>query len=183
MRYAAMLRAVNLPGYGKVGMAALRDCVENAGCANARTLLQSGNVVFESTARKAQAVEELLEKAAAKELGLAPEFFVRSGAELNRILSENPFPKMAKHDPGHLLVLFLKEAVTAATVAELQKAIRDRELVRGAGREVYVAYPDGVGRSRLTTAMIEKKLGTRATGRNWNTVNKLAALTTPVEPA
>ena len=64
-----------------------------------------------------------------------------------------------------------------ATVADLQKAIRDREQVRGEGREVYIAYPDGVGRSRLTMPMIEKKLGTRGTGRNWNTVTKLAAMT------
>jgi uncharacterized protein (DUF1697 family) len=64
-------------------------------------------------------------------------------------------------------------------VADLQKAIRDREQVRGEGREIYIAYPDGVGRSRLTMPLIEKKLGTRGTGRNWNTVGKLAALVGP----
>ena len=176
MRYAALLRAVNVAGYQKVGMAALRTCLEDAGLAEVRTLLQSGNVVFETAARKPDALESLLEKAAAKAFGFTTEFFVRTGKDLDRILSGNPFPGMARDDPGHLLVLFLKDAVKAAAVADLQKAIRDREQVRGEGREVYISYPDGAGRSRLTLPMIEKKLGTRGTGRNWNTVGKLAAM-------
>lgn len=44
------------------------------------------------------------------------------------------------------------------------------------GRHAYIVYPDGIGRSKLTTALIEKHLGTRVTGRNWNTVRKLATL-------
>ena len=86
------------------------------------------------------------------------------------------FDVLQRFDPGHLLLMVLKDAVTARTVQELQSAISGREVVRGAGREVYIVYPDGVGRSRLTTPMIEKRLGTRATGRNWNTVLKLQAL-------
>jgi len=62
-------------------------------------------------------------------------------------------------------------------VAALQAAIKGREVVRAKGRHAYIVYPDGIGRSRLTNVMIEKKLGTRGTGRNWNTVLKLAALT------
>jgi uncharacterized protein (DUF1697 family) len=61
-------------------------------------------------------------------------------------------------------------------VTALQKAIVGREIVRAQGRSAYIVYPDGIGRSKLTAAMIEKKLGTRGTGRNWNTVLKLAAL-------
>jgi uncharacterized protein (DUF1697 family) len=72
--------------------------------------------------------------------------------------------------------MVLKQAVSAQAVKELQAAISGREVVRGAGREVYIVYPDGVGRSRLTNAVIEKKLGARATGRNWNSVLKLQAL-------
>jgi uncharacterized protein (DUF1697 family) len=183
MRFAALLRAVNVAGYQKVSMAALRTCCEGAGVTDVRTLLQSGNVVFESAGKRPDALESLLEKAVAKEFGITTEFFVRTGKELERLQAENPFPRMAKDDPGRLLVLFLKDAVTAALVADLQKAIRDREQVQGEGREIYIAYPDGVGRSRLTMPMIEKRLGTRGTGRNWNTVGKLAALVSAGGPA
>jgi uncharacterized protein (DUF1697 family) len=72
--------------------------------------------------------------------------------------------------------MFLKSAVPAANLKALQAAIRGRETVRAEGKELYAVYPDGVGRSKLTHALIERKLATRATGRNWNTVLKIAAL-------
>jgi uncharacterized protein (DUF1697 family) len=74
------------------------------------------------------------------------------------------------------VVGFLKEAPDSAAVTALQKAIVGREVVRAIGRHAYVVYPDGIGRSKLTSAIVEKKLGTRGTGRNWNTVLKLQAL-------
>jgi uncharacterized protein (DUF1697 family) len=72
--------------------------------------------------------------------------------------------------------MFLKEAPSREDVIALQTAIKGREVVRAEGRHAYIVYPDGVGRSRLTNALIERKLGTRGTGRNWNTVLKLGAL-------
>ncbi len=58
----------------------------------------------------------------------------------------------------------------------LQAAIQGPEVVRVAGRQTYIVYRNGIGRSRLTNALIEKKLDTRVTGRNWNTVLKLGPL-------
>ena len=72
--------------------------------------------------------------------------------------------------------MLLKDAPESAAVSGLQKAIVGREVVRATGRQAYIVYPDGVGRSRLTTALIERKLGTRCTLRNWNTVVKLGTL-------
>ena len=72
--------------------------------------------------------------------------------------------------------MFLKDAPDREQVTALQKAITGREVVRAKGRHAYVVYPDGIGRSRLTSALIEKKLTTRGTGRNWNTVVKIGAL-------
>jgi uncharacterized protein (DUF1697 family) len=77
------------------------------------------------------------------------------------------------------VVIFLKEAIKPAAVAALQAAIAGREIARGEGknvREVYITYPDGIGNSKVTNTLIEKKLGARGTGRNWNTVRKLQAL-------
>ena len=71
----------------------------------------------------------------------------------------------------------LKHAPTPAAVTSLQDAIKDREVVKARGRHAYFLYPDGIGRSRLTMTLIEKKLGTTGTARNWNTVLKLGALT------
>jgi len=179
--YVALLRAVNLAGLNRVSMSDLRDLLAALGMPDAKTLLQSGNVVFRSSVSAAEKVERLLEDGAAKRLDLSTDFFVRSAAELNGVIAANPFPEEAKKDPGHLLVTFLKAAPARAAVAELQAAIKGREVVRAKGREAFITYPDGIGRSRLTTALIEQKLGTRATARNWNTVLKLAALADDVE--
>ena len=72
--------------------------------------------------------------------------------------------------------MFLKDAPTAKQVTALQAAIAGREIVRAVSQQAYIVYPDGIGRSRVTNALIERNLGARGTGRNWNTVLKLAAL-------
>jgi len=174
--HIGLLRAVNLAGLNKVGMADLRDLLTAIGMEDVKTLLQSGNVVFRSGAQTAAQLEAVLEKALAKRLGLETEFFVRSAADWKAMIAANPFPAEAKRDPGHLLVLFLKDAPSAENVTALQSAIKGREVVKAKGRHVYAVYPDGVGRSRLTSALVERKLGMRGTGRNWNTVLKLGAL-------
>jgi uncharacterized protein (DUF1697 family) len=70
----------------------------------------------------------------------------------------------------------LKDAPDAEAVEALRAAIKSREVVHAEDRHAYIVYPDGIGRSRLTNRVIEGKLGTRGTGRNWNTVLKLAEL-------
>lgn len=175
--HVGLLRAVNLAGLNKVAMSDLRDLLTKLGMQDARTLLQSGNVVFRSDVVSTTQLETLLQDAAVKRLGFETDFFVRTAKDMKAIIAGNPFREAAKRDPGHLLVVFLKQAPDRAAVAALQAAIKGREVVRAKGREAYITYPDGVGRSRLTTALIEKKLGTRGTGRNWNTVLKLGALT------
>ncbi len=177
--YIGLLRAVNLGAHNKIAMSDLRDLLAGVGMKDARSLLQSGNLVFRSDASTTEKLEELLQDAAAKRLGLKTDFFVRSARDWKAIVAANPFPAEAKRDPSHLVVMFLKEAPSRASVTALQKVISGREVVRARGREAFITYPDGIGRSRLTTSLIEKTLGTRGTGRNWNTVVKLGVLAGP----
>jgi uncharacterized protein (DUF1697 family) len=174
--HIALLRAVNIGSHNKVAMAELRKLAEGLKLEDPRTLLQSGNLVFLSKGRTPGQVEKMLEEETAKRLGVQTDFFVRSAKEWADIVAGNPFPKEAKADPGHLLMLCLKDEPGRDAVTALQKAIVGREVVRARGRSLYVVYPDGVGRSKLTAVLIERKLGTRGTARNWNTVLKLAAL-------
>lgn len=173
-RYVAFLRAVNVAGKS-LAMSALRDFAAALGLDEPRTLLQSGNLIFRTAGRKPAELEALLEREAEKRLGVATDFLVRSGRELGTILVDNPFPTAARRDPAHLLVMFLKDESPADAIAALRKAIVGRESIAAQARQLYVVYPDGIGRSKLTARLIEQKLGTRGTGRNWNTVVKLAA--------
>jgi len=175
-QHIALLRAINLAGRNVVSMGKLRDLLERLGFSGAQSLLNSGNLVFECDGRKPAEMERLLEEATAKHLKVETDYFVRTSKEWSQIIAANPFRREAKEDPGHLLVVCLKKAPAAAGVKALQAAIRGREIVRAEGRQAYIVYPDGVGRSKLTAAIIEAKLGTRGTGRNWNTVLKLAAM-------
>jgi uncharacterized protein (DUF1697 family) len=172
----ALLRAVNIAGQRQVAMADLRALLSRLGFGVPRSLLQSGNLVFQTAGRPGAELERLLESELEERLGLATDFFVRTASEWKALITRNPFREAARRDPGHLVVQVLKEAPSHAGVAALQASITGRELIRVRDRQLYAVYPDGVGRSRLTNALIEKKLGTRATGRNWNTVLKLAAL-------
>ena len=174
--HVALLRAINLGQHNKVGMDELRELFAELGFSDVRSLLQTGNLVFGSNVRTGMQMERSLEVAAKQRLGLDTDFFVRTAKEWKAIVAGNPFRDAAKSDPAHLVVMFLKDAPDRKSVAALQEAIAGRELVRAKGRHAYIVYPDGIGRSRLTSALIEKKLGTRGTGRNWNTVLKLGVL-------
>ena len=177
--HVALLRGINVGGRALVAMSDLRGVFEALGFASVRTLLQSGNVVFDSTGRRATAatLEQLLEAETAKRRGVPADCFVRTAAEWEQIVEGNPFGAEAKRDPGRLVVTFLKAEPRADAVKALQAGAAEKgpEAIRAAGRHLYATYPAGIGRSKLTNAVIEKVLGTRATARNWNTVLKVAA--------
>ena len=172
--YIALLRAINVGGHAKVAMSDLRDFVAALGFADVQSLLQTGNLVLRGGRQSASAIEKMLETEAAKRLDLQTDFFVRTAKEWEAIVAKNPFRNEARRDPSHLVVMFLKSAPDTKAVAALRAAISGPEVVATDGRQAYIVYPAGIGRSRLTNRVIEAKLGTRGTGRNWNTVLKLA---------
>ena len=174
-RYVALLRAVNVGGTKRVGMAELRGVLDEIGFREPRTLLQSGNLVFGAPLKTAAEVERRLEGEFAARLGLSTDVLVRTAGDLDAAIASNPFPDEAERDPAHLVVMFLRDSPNATSVEVLQASIAGPERVRAAGCQSYVTYPAGIGDSRLTNAVLERALGTRGTARNWNTVTKLAA--------
>lgn len=169
-------------------MTDLRNFLAQLGFDDVRSLLQSGNVVFGSRARTGAELERFVEAESVKRFGIEIDFFVRAPEEWKTMIRQNPFRKEAELDPARLVVMLLKSPPRPEDVAALQEGISGSEIVRAKGRHLYAFYPDGQGRSRLTNAVIERKLG-RCTGRNWNTVLKLALLAkagsaklTPVAP-
>ena len=176
MTHIALLRGINVGGNVKVAMSDLRELLAEHGFGNVRTLLQSGNVVFSSDATAGPELERRLEAAVAERFGLRIDVLVRSAAEWAAAIAANPFPDEAERDPSHLLVTFLKTAPEASAVAALRASVSGPEVVRADERQLYIVYPAGIGRLKLTHASIESKLRTRGTSRNWNTVLKLDAL-------
>lgn len=170
----ALLRGVNVGGNKLVSMAGLRSMLDELGFPGARTLLQSGNLIFESR-RKPAALESLLQREANERLGLDCLFYVRSALEWRQAIAANPFPAAARDHPGRLLLLTLKTAPASGALKQLRASYDGPESIELRGRAAYIIYPDGMGRSRLTMSLLDKTLG-RGTGRNWNTVLKIGAM-------
>jgi uncharacterized protein (DUF1697 family) len=168
--YVALLRAVNVGGTGSLPMTELKAICEELGFADAKTYIQSGNVLFRSDEAE-KVIEEKLDAALGRTMGKRPGVMVRGRKELDAIVANVPFPQ-AK--PNFLLVYFLPEA-TASDALEKMVA-PDGEEAKLAGREIYVHYPNGSGRSKLKLPAL--KLGT---SRNLNTVRKLAEMATDLE--
>ena len=172
--WVALLRAVNLGQHGKITMTDLRGLLTGLGYENIRTIVQTGNALFEAQG-EAAAIEAKIEAALAKELALKTPVIVRTAAQWREVIAANPYPKMAADDPAHLVVMALKTAPEAERLAALREAIKGAETAELKGSEAYLTYPDGIGTSKLTSAVIERKLGVTGTARNWNTALKIAA--------
>ena len=173
--HIALLRAVNVGGRG-LKMGELAAFARDLGLASPRTLLQSGNLVFESDRAADAELENRLESEAEARFGFQIDFMVRSAADWDAIIAANAFADEARDDPSHLIVMPLKAAPAAGALQALRAAIKGPERVDLRARTAYLVYPAGIGPSKLTITVIERQLGVRGTGRNWNTVLKLEHL-------
>lgn len=156
-------------------MKQLMELFEAAGCADVRTYIQSGNVVFGASPALARRVAGSIRAAVLAELGLEVPVVTRSAAELRALVRANPFLEKGL-DGRALHVAFLAERPSRARAAQLdpQRSPPDELVLRG--REVYLHFPNGVARTRITNAYLDATLGTTSTVRNWRTACTLLEL-------
>lgn len=173
--HVALLRGVNVGGNKGVPMAALKSVASRLSLGAPRTLLQSGNLVFASEGKTAAELEALLEAAIKADIGVETAVCVRTAGEWDALVQANPFPEAARNDPSHLLMIAFKTPPKANGVETLADVYDGPEQIAVALDHAWIAYPDGIGRSKLTPALLGKHLG-KGTGRNWNTVLKLQAM-------
>ena len=176
-KVAVFLRAVNLGGK-RLAMADFKRVLAEVGYPDAQTVVATGNAVIEAVAADAR-LEAAVEAELGRLLAGTTEVFARDGAELAAIVAGNPFPKMAEEDPSHLVVVFLRGEAGESEVEALRGKIVGPEKVAAGPGCLYASYPDNIGQSKLTAAMIERALKLRGTARNWNTVRRMAELTAP----
>ncbi|MEO8688962.1 MAG: DUF1697 domain-containing protein [Solirubrobacteraceae bacterium] len=173
-RQIALLRGINLGARNRVSMPDLRELLTGLGHEDVKTLLQSGNVVLTSDETGEQ-LEQALEAAIARELGVESRVIVRSARELAAVVKRNPLADVAD-DPKRHQVSFLSAKPEAAVVRALEAADVAPEQVVVHGREIYAWHPGGIQRSPLVKLLTDRELGVTATARNWNTVTKLLEL-------
>jgi uncharacterized protein (DUF1697 family) len=173
MTVVCLLRGVNVGGSHKMKMDALRDLFTELGYANPRTLIQSGNIVFE--ARRLPDSRKL-ESAIESRFGFHSDVVLRTAEELGETIHGNPFAGREGINPSRLLVTFLSRDPGTEAEASLHALDLAGEEAHLRGRDLYIYFQQGIGKTRLKFPALAKALGESGTARNWNTVLKLVEM-------
>ncbi len=169
--YAAFLRGVNLGPNNKISMPALRAMAEDLGYTNVATYINSGNLIITS-AKRAATLEREISEAIKDTFGRPIDVAVRTAAQLERIVAENPFPD---GNPSQVSVAFVMKAPEATAKDKVASVAKDYEPFTFAGQQVYVNYSQGMGNSKLAERF-SAIIGVSSTIRNLRTVEKVLAL-------
>ena len=169
------MRGINVAGHKSVRMAELRGWVEALGYEEVTTYMQSGNLVFRS-GQSATKVRDALRRAVLAESGFDIPVVVRTASQLGAVIDNNPFAKEAADEPKFVHVAFLSGSPSASTLNVLLGIDSGAARCELSGREPYLHFADGAGKTKWLNTVIEKTLGVDSTSRNWNSVLKLAGM-------
>jgi uncharacterized protein (DUF1697 family) len=164
--YVALIRAVNVAGR-KLLMSDLKGIADELGLADARTYIASGNLLFSSGDTEA-VVKARMEERLAGHMGHTVDVLIRSADEMREVVKANPFAT----EPGNKVIAIFLDDSPPADAAATAGNVSDERIALGK-REIYVHYPSGMGQSKLRIPA-----AARGTGRNMNSVAKLAELLT-----
>jgi uncharacterized protein (DUF1697 family) len=174
-KFVALLRGINVGANKRIAMADLRELMTGLGFTDVRTLLQSGNVVFTARNTKPETLARRITGAIDEQLGMDVGCLVRNGRDLQAVIEENPLDDVATNG-SKLMALFLSKAPDPKLLKAHDPRSLDPDRIRLGDRVIYQWCPDGVLAAPPAGGFAEKHLGVTVTGRNWNTVTKLAAL-------
>jgi uncharacterized protein (DUF1697 family) len=152
-------------------MKELKATLEETGCVDVHTYIQSGNVVFRTAMSDAARLAKRLAATISTSHGFEPRVFLLTRGELERVAASNPF-RQADENPKSVHVFFLAELPNKPDLKPLEAIKIQNERFELKGRIFYLYTPDGFGTSKLA-ARAERLLGVEATARNWRTVTTL----------
>ena len=173
MRYISILRGINVSGQKKILMKDLKALYEELGFVNVVTYIQSGNVIFDSDGSEEDVIAKI-QSAITKQYGFMVPVQVREKTHFENIIKACPFSELNLVEEGtRVMVTFLADIPSKDNVVKLMAYVKEPERLVLIGQEVYLHCPNGYGTSKLNNNFLEKKLGVRATTRNWKSVLKL----------
>ena len=177
----SMLRGINVGGHHLIKMEALRTLYASLGLQDAQTYVQSGNVIFRSEEKNLSSLAKKIEAAIEREFGFRPNVILRTQAELRDAMARNPFAARKGIEPNKILLIFLASALSTETITAARAIPCDPEEMHIYERELYIYFPNGMARPKLSMSAVERVLKTSWTGRNWNTVTKLLEMAERLE--
>ncbi len=179
----SMLRGVNVGGHNKIKMEELRALYVSLKLLDAQTYVQSGNVIFRTEERDLDALTKRVRGGIERKFSCSPDVICRTAAEMRDVTERNPFAKRRGIEPSKLLVTFLASDPGAEARADVLRIKTEPDDLRVDGRELYIYFPNGQGRSKLPWVALSKALKTPWTGRNWNSVVKMLEIAEKMEEA
>jgi uncharacterized protein (DUF1697 family) len=179
--FISMLRGVNVGPHNRVKMDALRALYASLNLENPLTCVQSGNVIFRTREKNPAALSKRIQDAIAKAFGFRPEVILRTIEEFKKAMDASPFAARPDIEPGKLLVTFLVANPSPDAQSTLRALKTNGEEIHLKGRELYIYFPHGVGKSKLPWSSIEKLLKTSGTARNWNSIENMLKIAEEME--
>ena len=172
----AFLRGINVGGHSIIKMDALRALFVSLKFQDPQTYLQSGNIVFKTSERSLPTIAGSIQRAIEKQFACRPEVILRTAEDLRAVVAKNPFAKRTGIEPSKLLVSFLAGAPAKDAAENLRLMAISPEELHLLDREIYIYFPNGMGKTKLPWSRLDKVLKTPGTGRNWNSVNAILAI-------
>ena len=169
----SLLRSVNLVSHNRLKMEELRALYESLGFSDVQSYIQSGNIVFRSKSQDLARLSKKIEDEIERRFGFRTDVILRTPSDLQSVLAKNPFARRPGMEPGKLLIDFLVRDPSPEALDKVRKLKTDPEELRIEGRELYMYFPNGMGRPKISWGTVEKVLNTPGTGRNLNTVRNL----------
>ena len=177
----SLIRGINVGGHKKIKMADLRDLFSSLGMRQVRTLLQSGNAIFDTDETDLALLKQQLEAGIREHFGFDAQVLLRTPAAFKAAIDRHPFDEQQPQEPGKAAIVFLSDVPARSVVDELRASNPGREVIHANGCELFVFYIDGMARSKLDTKRIKRALNLVGSARNWNTCQRLLKLLEEVE--
>jgi len=176
-----MLRGVNVGPHNRIKMEALRALHESLQFEQCCTYVQSGNVIFRAKETNPALLAKKIQIAFEKTFGFRSDVVLRTATEMRSAISASPFARRSDVEPGKLLITFLAAEPSSDKQAVLDTLMDYPEELHLKGRELYIYFPNGAGKSKLPWSNLGKLLGTPGTARNWNSVTRMLEMAEGLE--
>lgn len=173
--YVACLYSIGIKHGQRLKMADWRSMMLGMGLRNPRTLIATGNAVFETATEPVATLEGRLEDAFEEAFGRRVDTIVRRATSFHRVVGGNPFAKLSKQDGSRVVVRLMRNSLRASLLPELERYATQGETIRIVRGDLWVRFAQDINQSRLLRVLTSERLGV-GTIRNWNTICGLSAM-------
>ena len=175
-RFVALLRGINVGGNKKVPMADLRKMLERMKFTNVKTLLASGNVLFDSEETERKKLKKIIEEQLEETFGFPVPTLIRTLAELEKLKKSDLFQGIRVTPETRLYVTFLSEKSTSTLKIPYVSPDGNYKILRVSDTEICSVLTVTKNHGSIDVmSILEREFGRQITTRNWNTVWKLVA--------